>query len=64
MVDGFDFRPYNVIMVGMIDNRLSKKFLFVISGVENRFDSGDIIVCIGYNGDLEKFEAYISEVKK
>lgn len=64
MVDTFDFRPHNVIMVGMIDNRLSKKFLFVTSGVENRFDSGDTIVCIGYNSDLEKFEAYINEVKR
>jgi len=64
MVDTFDFTQHHVIMVGMIDNRLSKKFIFVTSGVENRFDSGDTIVCIGYNTDLEKFEAYINEVKR
>lgn len=64
MVDEFDFTQHHVIMVGMIDNRLSKKFLFVTAGVENRFDSGDTIVCIGYNNDLEKFEAYINEVKE
>lgn len=63
MVNDFDFAPHNVIMVGMIDNRLSKKFLFVTAGLENRFDSGDTIVCIGYNANLEKFEAYVNEEK-
>jgi len=61
MVDDFNFEKYAVIMVGMIDKRLSNKFLFVTAGVENRFDSGDTIVCIGYNDDLEKFEAYVKE---
>jgi len=59
MVDDFDFEKHAVIMVGMIDRRLTNKFLFVTAGVENRFDSGDTIVCIGYNDDLEKFEAYV-----
>ena len=63
MVDDFDFDRHNVIMVGMIDKRLSNKFLFVTSGLENRFDSGDTIVCIGYNEDLDKFEAYINSLK-
>jgi len=64
MVDDFDFDKHNVIMVGMIDKRLSNKFLFVTSGLENRFDSGDTIVCIGYNEDLDKFENYISSLKE
>jgi voltage-gated potassium channel len=59
MVDDFEFEKHAIIMVGMIDKRLSNKFLFVTSGVENRFDSGDTIVCIGYNEDLERFEAFI-----
>ena len=59
MVDDFNFEEYKVIMVGMIDKRLSNKFLFVTSGVENRFDSDDIIVCIGYNQDLERFEEFV-----
>ena len=63
MADHFDFSKHNVIMVGMIDKRLSNKFLFVTSGVENRFDSGDTIVCIGYNEDLERFESFIKERK-
>jgi len=60
MVDDFDFEPHKIILIGMIDKRLSNKFLFVTSGLENRFDSSDTIVCIGYNNDLEKFENYIN----
>jgi len=60
MVDDFDFEPHKIILIGMIDKRLSNKFLFVTSGLENRFDRSDTIVCIGYNDDLEKFENYIN----
>ena len=59
MVDDFDFSWHGVILVGMIDKRLSNQFIFITSGLENRFDVGDTIVCIGYNADLEKFEKYI-----
>ena len=59
MVDDFDFTYHGVILVGMIDKRLSNQFIFITSGLENRFDVGDTIVCIGYNADLEKFEDYI-----
>jgi voltage-gated potassium channel len=59
MVDDFDFTRHGVILVGMIDERLSNQFIFITSGLENRFDVGDTIVCIGYNKDLEKFEDYI-----
>ena len=59
MVDDFNFEEYKIIMVGMIDKRLTNKFLFVTSGVENRFDNGDIIVCIGYNEDLKRFEEFV-----
>jgi len=63
MVDDFNFEEHKVIMIGMIDKRLSNKFLFATSGVENRFDASDTIVCIGYNDDLEKFEKYINKIK-
>ncbi len=62
MVDDFNFEEYKVIMVGMIDKRLSNKFLFVTSGVENRFDGGDTIVCIGYHEDLDRFERFVNRV--
>lgn len=59
MVDNFNFAKHGVILVGMIDRRLSNQFIFITSGLENRLDIGDIIVCIGYNADLEKFEEFI-----
>ncbi len=61
MVDDFDFTCHGIILVGMIDKRLSNQFIFITSGLENRFDVGDTIVCIGYNADLEKFEDYIKQ---
>ena len=63
MVEDFDFSKHNIILVGMIDRRLSNQFLFITSGLEHRFDKGDTIVCIGYNEDLEKFEAYMKGVE-
>jgi voltage-gated potassium channel len=59
MVDDFDFSEYGIILVGMIDKRLSNQFIFITSGLENRFDEGDTLVCIGYNDDLKRFETYI-----
>ncbi|HHH50977.1 MAG TPA: hypothetical protein ENK76_01235 [Campylobacterales bacterium] len=60
MVDDFDFSKYNVLLVGMIDRRLSEKFLFITTGLEHRLDVGDTMVCIGYNDNLDIFEKYIS----
>ncbi|HHD80429.1 MAG TPA: TrkA family potassium uptake protein [Campylobacterales bacterium] len=60
MVDDFDFPKYNVLLVGMIDRRLSEKFLFITTGLEHRLDVGDTMVCIGYNDNLDIFEKYIS----
>jgi len=60
MVDDFDLSKYSVVLVGMIDRRLSSHFLFITSGLEHRLDRGDIIVCIGYNDDLDRFEKHIS----
>jgi len=59
MVEDFDFSTHGIILVGMIDQRLSNQFIFLTSGLENRFDIGDTLVCIGYNKDLEKFERYM-----
>lgn len=60
MVDNFNFFKHGVILVGMIDRRLSNQFIFVTSGLEHRLDRGDKMVCIGYNDDLDRFEKYIS----
>jgi len=60
MVDDFDFSKYSIILVGMIDKRLSNQFLFITSGLEHKLDIGDDLVCMGYNEDLDRFEKHIS----
>ncbi len=59
-VDDFDFSKYGIILVGMIDRKLSEQFLFITSGLEHSLDRGDMLVCIGYNDDLDRFERYVS----
>ncbi len=51
-----DFRRYGVIFVGMIDVELGNSFIFVTTGLEHKIDTGDIIVCIGHDEDLDRFE--------
>jgi len=60
MVDDFDFSKYSIILVGMIDKRLSNQFLFITTGLEHKVDIGDVLVCMGYNEDLDRFEKHIS----
>ena len=64
MVDDFDFTKHNVILVGMIDRRLSNQFLFITSGLRHRLDRGDTMVCIGYNDDLDRFQKYVEMTKE
>jgi len=56
MVDDVNFSTDGVLLIGMIDIELSHKFIFITSGIEHKLDSGDTIVCIGYNEDLDSFE--------
>ena len=58
-LDEIDFRRYGVIFVGMIDVELGNSFIFVTTGLEHKLDSGDIIVCIGHDEDLDRFEEAI-----
>ncbi len=58
-VDDFNFSKHGVILVGMIDRRLSNQFLFITSGLEHQLNIGDTMVCIGYNDDLDRFEKSI-----
>jgi len=60
MVNDFDFSKYSIILLGMIDRRLSNQFLFITSGLEHQLNVGDVLVCMGYNEDLDRFEKHIS----
>jgi voltage-gated potassium channel len=61
MVDDFDFVEHKIILMGMVDRRLSEQFLFITSGLEHRLDRGDTLVCMGYNKDLDRFEKFIAK---
>jgi len=63
-LDEIDFRRYGVIFVGMIDVELGNSFIFVTTGLEHKLDSGDIIVCIGHDEDLDRFEEAIRHAKE
>ena len=58
-VDDFNFSEHGIILVGMIDRRLSNQFLFITSGLEHQLNIGDTMVCIGYDDDLDRFEESI-----
>jgi len=60
MLGEIDFRKYGVIFIGMIDVELGNSFIFVTTGLDHKLDSGDIIVCIGHEKDLDRFSVAIS----
>jgi len=59
MVEEVNFFEYGILLVGMLDIELSNKFIFITSGIDHKLDSGDTIVCMGYNEDLERFRRLI-----
>ena len=61
MVDEIDFSSFGVLLLGLVDKELGNKFIFVTIGIKHKLDSGDILVCIGYNEDLDKFEKLIKQ---
>lgn len=62
MVDDIDFASQGVILIGMIDKALSQQFIFITSGLEHYLNCGDVLVCIGYDKDLNRFERYIRDL--
>jgi voltage-gated potassium channel len=60
MLDDVDFGKYGVIFVGMIDIEKGNDFTFVTAGERHKLDSGDMIVLIGNDDDLDRLEEAIS----
>jgi voltage-gated potassium channel len=56
ILENFDFSQYNIILVGVVDWELGEEFIFSTTNISHKLDVDDIIVCIGNNNDLEKFE--------
>ncbi len=63
-LEEIDFRRYGVIFVGMIDVELGNSFIFVTTGLDHKLDAGDIIVCIGHDEDLDRFEKVIHNAEE
>jgi len=63
MVDDIDFASYGVLLVGMIDEEMGHSFVFITAGIEHKLDSGDTMVCIGYDDKLKEFERLITKPK-
>jgi len=59
MVEEVQFSDYGILLLGMLDVELSNKFIFITAGIDHKLDSGDTIVCMGYNNDLESFAEMI-----
>lgn len=56
ILDNFDFSAFNIILLGVLDWELGDEFIFATTNISHKLDADDIIVCIGKNDDLEKFE--------
>ncbi len=61
MAEEVDFSSYGILLMGILDLELGNQFIFVTAGIDHKLDSGDTIVCIGYNEDLDRFERLIKE---
>jgi voltage-gated potassium channel len=59
MVDEVDFFKYGIILIGMIDRELSQQFIFITSGLEHELHEHDVLVCMGYDVNLDRFETEI-----
>jgi len=61
MMEEVHFESYGILLVGMLDIELSNKFIFITAGIDHKLDSGDTIVCMGYNKDLDSFAELINK---
>jgi voltage-gated potassium channel len=64
MSDEYTFEQHGVLLVGMIDQEAGDSFVFVTTGVNHKLDSGDTIVCIGREEELNAFENLIIQTKE
>ncbi len=60
MADEVDFSRFGILLIGLVDRELGEKFIFVTTGLKHKLDSGDVLVCMGYKKDLDRFEKIVS----
>ncbi len=56
LLSEIDFREFNIILVGLIDMELSDSFNFVTTGKNHKLDYDDVLVFLGRDSDLDRFE--------
>lgn len=56
MLDSINFNSYNIVFIGMIDKEMGNQFIFSTVGHNHKVDVGDILVCIGKDEDVDRFE--------
>ena len=61
MVDDVNFHACGVLLIGLVDLQKGEHFIFITSGDEYILDSGDRIVCLGMDEDLDNFEEMIKK---
>lgn len=52
-------KDYNILLLGIMDEELSDKFIFNTKRINHKIDEGDVLVVVGKNEDLENFSNYI-----
>jgi len=61
MVEDVNFYVCRVLLIGLVDLERGEHFKFITSGDEYTLDSGDRIVCLGMDKDLDNFETMIKK---
>jgi voltage-gated potassium channel len=59
--ESIDFDRFNLLFLGLIDKELGKDLIFVTEGFNHKLDSGDILVFMGRDNDLNRFEETIKK---
>jgi len=52
-------RHRNVIVLAVVDRRMSESFIFTAKGYNHLLDPGDVLVVIGYDKEIKAFEQEI-----
>ena len=61
MTDDIDLSEYGVLLVGILDEELGNRFIFITAGINHKLDSGDTLVCLGKQEALDNFEMMMKQ---
>ncbi len=59
--DELDFDRFNLLFLGLIDVELGNELIFVTEGLNHKLDSGDTLVFMGKDEDLDRFAETIRQ---